>query len=278
MLSTWLLRILTAIGAIILVRKSTEDKSTKPKVTWIGWLLNVMLAPMFIYQPSDAFKPLNLDILKENAMNISGLNDFGDWDERPYRETINVINNNKDYSPLGRYLVYSSFVNRLVVTLEIQNTLKINKSLKEYSQQNKIKRPCFVLGMPRTGTTFLHQLLSLDPNVRAPKTYELDYPVPQIPDDLEKDKEARIKQSEFLISRVKFLAPHLLQSHEMSPTAYEQCSHVLVNDVPIDPKAFMFKNKETFDLVLNWNWEKVYQNYYKVSLFHTNYPFINHIM
>lgn len=36
-----------------------------------------------------------------------------------------------------------------------------------------IRDPVFVMGLPRTGTTFLHRMLSLDPNVRAPLTWEL---------------------------------------------------------------------------------------------------------
>jgi hypothetical protein len=36
-----------------------------------------------------------------------------------------------------------------------------------------VNAPVFVLGLPRTGTTFLHRLLSLDPASRCPLTYEL---------------------------------------------------------------------------------------------------------
>jgi hypothetical protein len=36
-----------------------------------------------------------------------------------------------------------------------------------------VRAPVFVLGLPRTGTTFLHRLLSLDPASRCPQTYEL---------------------------------------------------------------------------------------------------------
>ena len=84
-------------------------------------------------------------------MEKSGLSDFGDWDERPYREAIELVNV-KNYSPLGRFLMYQFFVDRLVVTLKIRETWKGNKSLREYCEGNPIRRPCFILGMPRTGT------------------------------------------------------------------------------------------------------------------------------
>ena len=56
-----------------------------------------------------------------------------------------------------------------------------------------IRDPIFVVGLPRTGTTFLHRLLSLDPFARAPKTYELFDPVPRYPDDWKKDRKRRVK-------------------------------------------------------------------------------------
>lgn len=36
------------------------------------------------------------------------------------------------------------------------------------------------MGLPRTGTTYLHRLLSLDPSVRAPLLWELAEPVPNV--------------------------------------------------------------------------------------------------
>jgi len=262
-LKTWLAGCVGVIGLSVFLKKMLEDKSTKPNVTWIGWLLNVLLWPMFILKPSEAFKPLNLDELKKRAMTKTGLTDFGDWDDRPYREAIELTNN-KNYSPLGRFLMYQFFVDRLIVTLKIQNTLKENKTLKEYCDKTKIRRPCFILGMPRTGTTFLHHLLSLDPEVRAPMTYELDYPVPQVPENLKKDKEVRIKHSNDTLKKLELVAPHLTQSHELSATNYEECSHVMVNDVPVRPNTFIFRTKESTEIVFNWNLEKVYKNYYKV--------------
>jgi LPS sulfotransferase NodH len=42
----------------------------------------------------------------------------------------------------------------------------------------QIRRPLFVLGMPRTGTTLLHGLLAQDPAARAPLTWEVAAPCP----------------------------------------------------------------------------------------------------
>jgi len=38
--------------------------------------------------------------------------------------------------------------------------------------------PLFVIGFGRTGSTFIHNLLALDPKARAPRLWELWYPTP----------------------------------------------------------------------------------------------------
>jgi len=44
--------------------------------------------------------------------------------------------------------------------------------------REEIERPLVVIGMPRTGTTLLHELLALDPAARAPLTWECTEPSP----------------------------------------------------------------------------------------------------
>ncbi len=40
-----------------------------------------------------------------------------------------------------------------------------------------IARPIFITGMPRSGSTFLHELLAADPDLRAPRVWEVMLPV-----------------------------------------------------------------------------------------------------
>jgi hypothetical protein len=56
--------------------------------------------------------------------------------------------------------------------------------------QEKIEQPLFATGEPRSGTTLLHALLSVDPNGRALRFWEVMYPspppglsLPELPDD-----------------------------------------------------------------------------------------------
>src|SRR6267378_3362192 len=40
-----------------------------------------------------------------------------------------------------------------------------------------ISRPVFITGMPRSGSTFLHELLAADPENRAPRVWEAMFPI-----------------------------------------------------------------------------------------------------
>jgi hypothetical protein len=62
-------------------------------------------------------------------------------------------------------------------------------------ESNSIKSPIFIIGFPRTGTTFLHELLGLHPKVRMHYSWQQGEPVPKThienSEDLKKDSEKR---------------------------------------------------------------------------------------
>ena len=100
--------------------------------------------------------------------------------------------------------------------------------------------------------------------MRAPLACEFDYPVPFAPENLEKDKKARVKEAEQDLKRMKLVALHLVQSHDLSSAMREEYDHALVNDVLMHPKFFILRHEETMSMVLNWNWQKVHKSYCKV--------------
>jgi len=75
----------------------------------------------------------------------------------------------------------------------LTSRLEFFEDFKRYPiAQEKIVRPLFATGEPRSGTTLLHALLSVDPNGRALRFWEVMYPSPPPglakPDDLRRAK------------------------------------------------------------------------------------------
>lgn len=267
-MNTWLMTAVIGYGIKLLFEFLTRDRyKVKPNISREAWLANLILWPRFIFQTREEYKPFNFERMKAKAIKKVGYDDFGDWDERPFKETIECVNKT-DYSYLGRAICYDFFVRRMMTTLRIREVFSKDKELNKYCENgnNPVRRPIFVLGLPRTGTSYLHKLLAMDPNARAPYAWELVDPVPRIPDDPEKDKAKRIKFLQTNMDNLNKVAPQILQSHELCATNPEECIAAMANDVPI-----LF---ETFHCLINYadvveGWasadcfRKAYKNYSK---------------
>jgi Sulfotransferase family len=76
-----------------------------------------------------------------------------------------------------------------------------------------------VLGLPRTGTTFLHTLLSADPENRAPLTWEVMEPSP--PSKVEKHR--RIRRTSQNLACLEWMAPNFRQLHPVGAHLPQEC-------------------------------------------------------
>ena len=76
--------------------------------------------------------------------------------------------------PLGRFLMRIHVRDLLETRLRLAHAWQAK--LKRMDHQ-RIKRPVFIVGIPRSGNTFLHELLAADPNNRAPRVWEVMYPL-----------------------------------------------------------------------------------------------------
>merc|ERR1712151_360183 len=272
----WLITAVIAYGIKLLIDQLKCDKyRVKPNITKEAWLANLILWPRFIFQTREEYKPFNFERMQAKAIKLSGYDDFGDWEERPYRETIDCVMKT-DYSYLGRVLTYDFFVGRMRTILRIKEIYHKDKELTKYCEKNPVRRPIFVLGLPRTGTSYLHKLLSLDPNARAPFAWELMDPRPRIPDDVEKDRAKRIAYLEKKFKDLYQVAPQINQSHELCATNPEECIGAIANDLPILFETFHCLLQH-IDVVEGWTHEIpiAYRHYCK-HLQYLEYQKMNH--
>jgi LPS sulfotransferase NodH len=84
------------------------------------------------------------------------------------------LNNEANLHPLGRFLMRTHLLDLLKTRLELIDAWKKQS---EAVSASPIARPIFITGMPRSGSTFLHELLAADPAVRAPRIWEVMFPV-----------------------------------------------------------------------------------------------------
>mmetsp|Transcript_6173 Transcript_6173/g.8167 ORF Transcript_6173/g.8167 Transcript_6173/m.8167 type:complete len:460 (+) Transcript_6173:437-1816(+) len=243
------------------VRAGCNEYSSRPNISWKAWALNLALWPMQYFKLSKSYKPMKLEEMKKIATKIAKYDDFEDHQfERPFDWTIKKIEE-IGYSPLGYAAAKDFFIRRLAVKLRVNKELK--DPIMSSALDTPVRKPIFVTGLPRTGTTFLHRLLAMDPEARAPLSYELLDPVQRYRDDVEKDTKVRAAYLTKALDVMNMIVPHFKAIHEVGAYLPEECLMSYGSDIPMFFATFHVLMSEESEY---YNWEHVtaYKNYYRV--------------
>jgi hypothetical protein len=119
---------------------------------------------------------LESEKLRVAARRKTGLQDFGDPPIEPALSILTTsLEAEANLHPLGRFLMRMHLQGLLETRLKLADAWRHSSS-----EQNNppIRRPIFITGMPRSGSTFLHELLAEDPANRAPRIWEVMFPIP----------------------------------------------------------------------------------------------------
>lgn len=121
-----------------------------------------------------------VDDLKASAVKACGLDDFG-VDDDNYVEALGVLldsyRRDADLTEIG------SKMNRFFVRNALVARLVSEAAFTQYPQHADvpIERPIFVTGLPRTGTTVIHRLLTADPRHQGLELWLAEFPQPRPP-------------------------------------------------------------------------------------------------
>lgn len=112
----------------------------------------------------------------------------------------------------------------------------------------KIHRPLFVLGLPRTGTTLLQRLLSLHSGARYLPFWEGYSPVPRKLGQHENGRDGRLSEAKRSLTLLKLVGPELDKIHPIEANDPEECYHLFRNHFLVPP-GFDFGYVPSY-----WNW------------------------
>ena len=114
-------------------------------------------------------------ILSEATERAGGLDDLGDG---PFVEPLDLIlaslRSEAALNDLGVVIARERMLMHTVNRLHYVDDRKTDPAI----AAQEIVAPVFIIGMPRTGTTILHDILAQDPASRAPLTWETMFPSP----------------------------------------------------------------------------------------------------
>ena len=113
--------------------------------------------------------------LLQEARDSTGLADFGDDDFRePLERLVLALNTEARLNDFGKIRA------QMTIASGLANRLRIHEYLQQHVQvrEERVTRPVFIVGLPRTGTTALHHLLNQDANNRTLRLWEAQNPIP----------------------------------------------------------------------------------------------------
>lgn len=168
-------------------------------------------------------QPFSDEALIEAACKATGLDDFGsDHFRAGLRVLVDAYNREARLNPFGRMMVGQELTGILKSRLGVVDGWKHNPACLEAP----IKRPIFVLGLPRTGTTALHDLLAQDPENQALDYWLAAAPGPRPAAEAVKT-DPRYKQAVQFLRITYYLDPSLRAIHNLTPDGPDECRHLL---------------------------------------------------
>jgi hypothetical protein len=175
--------------------------------------------------PMAAAIPWSLDAALEAAATEIGLDDFGeDIYSEPLRIFIEGARREAALSPMGEVTVWNQLTQFLKNRLLIEEAWKENPEIANI----EVEKPIIIAGLPRTGTTHLHNLISADPQLRHLPWWESLEPVlPPAERDLDFEVDPRWQRSAVGIEMRDRMMPHFKRMHDMWPDHAHEEIHLL---------------------------------------------------
>ncbi len=161
---------------------------------------------------SDAEKvrvDLAVSAVLEGAKAATGLSDFGAMD---FVERLALMLRSAEedgLNALGRMLFFNDMVRYAANRLRVEDLIRRHPEILAV----EIDRPIIIVGMPRTGTTHLVNLIAADPRLRSLPYWESLAPVP-----IEGKPDTRQADAEAGWAGLDALLPMQKNVHELSPT------------------------------------------------------------
>ena len=158
-------------------------------------------------------------VLADARARTGGLDDFG---ETPFAEPLGILIASLAadgmLNDMGKSMAEERLTRHAVNRLSYIDDRKGNPGIAD----EKIVKPIFIVGFPRTGTTILHDILAQDPANRAPLTWEVMFPSPP-PRTETFDTDPRIEACGATFPAMDRTIPAFKAMHPMGPRLSQEC-------------------------------------------------------
>lgn len=166
------------------------------------------------------FEPASLI---RSAVEETGSDDFGGSSYQEGLERLcDALGSEAQLTPLGE-TIFELRLRQLLV-----NRLRIERTHRDHPEigDEQVGGPLVILGLPRTGTTALSQLLALDTQIRSLRLWESSSPVPP-PEAATQDTDPRIAETQHGLEAMDAAFPRMKSLYFQTATGPTECQDLL---------------------------------------------------
>ena len=168
---------------------------------------------------------MSLDVsrIEENARTQSGLSDTGgDHYREGLERLVAAMNDEGGLTEMGEAMQHARLTALLAARLGVEETYRLHPEIDD----EEIGGPVFVVGLPRTGTTALSQLVAADPQFRSLRLWESGSPVPP-PETATEHTDPRIAVAEGNLALMNTAFPLMQTMHHTEATTATECQDLM---------------------------------------------------
>ena len=132
------------------------------------------------------------------------------------------MNEEAELTEIGEMMTHHRLAAHLTARLQVEDTYRQHPEI----GQQVVEGPVFVIGLPRTGTTALSQLVAADPQFRSLRLWESGAPVPP-PEAATQHTDPRIAAAEAGLAMMNKMFPLMQTMYHSEATTATECQDLM---------------------------------------------------
>jgi hypothetical protein len=157
------------------------------------------------------------------ARSQTGLEDFGSESlHEGLEQLVGALEREARLSEVGAEVARAHLTHLLATRLQIEECYRRHPEIEE----QEVRAPIFILGLPRTGTTALSYLMACDPQTRSLRFWESQQPIPP-PEKATEESDPRIAATQAVLDGMHAAYPELLAMYFATATSPTECQDLL---------------------------------------------------
>jgi hypothetical protein len=163
------------------------------------------------------------DLIRKACLRTGRVDFGGDLFREPLRVLLDACQKEANLNAIGTVSLYHETDRLLCDLLKLQADITRHPDV----TGQPIHRPIFIMGLPRSGTTFLHRLLAQDPGNHVPRCWQMLHPTPV--ERFARPGRLRTARANWQLGALRALAPEYAKLNPVNALSPQECNEILAH-------------------------------------------------